>query len=149
MARSGIFACMICWFTKTPMSVSVVLVNTLLSERGQQKSNPFCEKNYSSYGMNIERSLLPSSDPWNFQYRRRVGKGTRSFGYRQKRVHPTGPSKPILEIINYIWLSATSSLELKPSHQVLFESQNPGAEQADQDQILKQLKAVSPQSACT
>ncbi|XP_072214065.1 ceramide synthase 5 isoform X1 [Excalfactoria chinensis] len=84
VTHSGIFACMICWFTKTLMSVSVVLVNTLLSERGQQKSNPFCEKDYSGYGKNIERSLL--SDPWNFQYRRRVRKGTRSFGYKSKYI---------------------------------------------------------------
>lgn len=149
VACSDVFTCMICRLTKTLMFMSVVLINTLLSEKGQQKSNPFCEKDYNSYGKNVERSLLPSSDPLNFQYRKRVGKGTRSSGYRQKQVHPTGPSKPIPEIINFIWLSTTSSLELKPSHQVLLESQNPGTEQAEQDQILKHLKAISPQSGCT
>lgn len=108
VACSDVFTCMICRLTKTLMFMSVVLINTLLSEKGQQKSNPFCEKDYNSYGKNVERSLPPSSDPLNFQYRKRVGKGTRSSGYRQKQVHPTGPSKPIPEIINFIWLSTTS-----------------------------------------
>ena len=70
-------------------------------------------------GKIFEGFLPPSSDPLNFQHSRRAGKDIKSSGNRQKPGHPTGLSKPILEIINFTWLSARSSLE--------FENFLPGA----------------------
>lgn len=64
-------------------------------------------------GESAQGFQLPSSDPLNFQPSRRTGKDGRSSGKRQKAGHPTGLSEPILEIINFTWLSSTSSFEFK------------------------------------
>lgn len=73
----------------------------------------------------MDKMSRDSSDPLNFQYNRRLGKRWQKFWQQAK----ARTYKKLLEIINFTWLPARSSLEF--SHFLVLQSPNPDSERAE------------------